>query len=692
MNFSILMQSQKLNPVFFDFWNRDRKTIFWIGFALLLLLPLMSFYPWKYRIVFTAFTLLFVLIDLNSPLVATAILAGSSVFFGNHPGGRFLELQDSLWIFWSVRGIVELKLSGSAVFSLEFWKRPIGILLSAFFAAGILSLLANPELLADLRFYQKGWFWFLHSTELEPWYPIKLLGIGILFWIGWNTRREWLRENERPDRLLDFWAIGIGVGLIIMVLVGWMEYFFPYVKSKLDAYHLWLDGYKLVALPHSYFVWMKALQTNFAIQSLFWNRSWFSVSLVSSLPFVFYLLFRFTGESGLEEPQDSAFKNLPSKNRIRIFSLFGIFIVLSLTFVWIGARGGMFSFAILWIVAGVYFLFFQSIKKESVQKTAVRFGILALILCGIIFPILIVYTNFGAADPERLSHFRAGWKLFLNKPLFGGGFESYGWYNECCLSQTGKESLYHTTHNQWIQVLSGLGILGGILFSLLWAFLLDGVAFPGGKKEKPIYVRAFYFGSVLSVFVYSFFQEWFYLRAVFLQWIVLFGYFGKDASDKEKYYLYRIFQKKNLLKTVFILILFLCVSLFFFPTKMFRSGIYFPPGGKSDIAWILEGKSRFVLVSKFDFYTVIPNLNIPHGVSKIDIEGGHRVVVPFLKTMVPRDDLEFRTIEGDNILKFECTIDEERNGWETFRFWSSEVLDPEPRKICAQYSIEKSLL
>ncbi|MBM9578855.1 O-antigen ligase family protein [Leptospira sp. 201903070] len=692
------MQNRKQNPFFSFIRIPAWKIFFWIGFSLLLLVPLLGFYPWKYRIVFVLSIFLFVLIDLFSPLVATAILAGTSVFFGNHPGGRFLEFQDSLWIFWSVRGIVELKFSGSSVFTLEFWKRPLGVLLLCFFASGFLSLLANPELVSDLRFYQKGWFWFLHSTELEPWYPIKLLTIGILFWIGLNARREWLSESQNQDQLLIFYALGIGIGLGIAVFAGWLEYFFPFVKSKLDVYHLWLDGYKLVAKPHAFFPWMQKLQAPFAIQSLFWNRSWFAVTLISALPFLFYLLNRSGDQILSQEKTNEEYVRISRRrNRIRILVLSGIFLVLGLTFLWIGARGGMFSFAVLWIAAGVFFLFFRTIQKESIRKTLFRSFILFFIFCGIGFPILIIYTKLGAGDPERLSHFRAGWKLFLAKPLLGGGFESYGWYNECCLSQIGRESPFHTTHNQWLQILSGLGVFGGIIFGALWAFLLDAIGFPREKKEESIGARALYFGSFVAIFVYSFFQEWFYIRGVYLQWIALFVFFGFGSRGKINYNI-KIFKNISVLGVVFFAFVLLVVSVCFFPTRLFRSGVYFPPGvelppeGKPRTAWILEGRSSIVLVNEPDSYSVFPQSDDPDGISKIDIKGGYLQSRSFPKSTDRQDVLIFRTVEGENILKLECGLGTERNELEKFVFWKSRILDPEPRKICGRILIEKHFL
>lgn len=173
------------------------KSLIWIFFGILLILPLLAFYPWKYRVVFVFLFVCFTILDLLFPLVATFFLAASGVFFGNHPGGRFLELQDCLWIYWCVRGIVENKLYGNRILEDPFWKSRIGVLLLSFFGTGILSLIVNPELFVDFKYYQKGWFWFLHSTELEPYYPIKLLFLGILFLFGLIARKNWLEKVRK---------------------------------------------------------------------------------------------------------------------------------------------------------------------------------------------------------------------------------------------------------------------------------------------------------------------------------------------------------------------------------------------------------------------------------------------------------------------------------------------------------------
>lgn len=126
------------------------------------------------------------------------------------------------------------------------------------------------------------------------------------------------------------------------------------------------------------------------------------------------------------------------------------------------------------------------------------------VLAGILFPIWVVWTLVGPMDPERFSHFSSGMKLGIEKLLLGGGFESYGWYNECCLSSNIRASTYHTTHNQYLQIFSGLGIVGVVLYSLLWCFLFYELL-KTERRGRSTLVVSVLFSSVAAVFVYSFF-------------------------------------------------------------------------------------------------------------------------------------------------------------------------------------------
>ncbi|EMM95487.1 O-antigen ligase-like membrane protein [Leptospira interrogans serovar Zanoni str. LT2156] len=216
-----------------------------------------------------------------------------------------------------------------------------------------------------------------------------------------------------------------------------------------------------------------------------------------------------------------------------------------------------------------FYLFFLLIKNKSISRVLTPVFISHFVLAGILFPIWVVWTLVGPVDPERFSHFSSGMKLGIEKLLLGGGFESYGWYNECCLSTDIRASTYHTTHNQYLQIFSGLGVTGVVLYSLLWCFLFYELLKPE-RKGRSILVVSVLFSSVAAVFVYSFFQEWFYLRSVYFQWIALFPFFWKEKLGsgflkRPNYF----FNFKNILFSLCLILVLLFGSWIFFPLKNF---------------------------------------------------------------------------------------------------------------------------
>ncbi|EMP80739.1 putative membrane protein [Leptospira santarosai str. CBC1531] len=677
-------------------WIRSRflttsfGSFFWIVFGILLILPLLSFYPWKFRIVFVFLFVCFAVLDVLFPLVATFFLAASGIVFGNHPGGRFLELQDCLWIFWCVRGIVENYFRGSGIFTDAFWKHPIGILLLLFFGAGVLSLIANPDLFFDFRFYQKGWFWFLHSTELEPAYPIKLLLLGILFLFGLIARKNWLGDisgSSAVNPVYRIFASGVVVGMIVSITVGWLEYFSPEVKSILDFYHKWLDGYKFSAFPHSLIPFLKRFLPKFGIQSLFWNRSWFSIYLISGLPFLFYCVF--AGSENFKIgifKKSKVFEGGAVSYRSGWFLLSVVLLVFGATFFWIGARGGIFSFVTFCVLSVFIFPFFL-VKNRNTSRMFAAILASHFVMMGILFPLSVIWMRVGPMDPERFSHFLAGLTLGIGKPLLGGGFESYGWYNECCLNPEGRSSTYHTTHNQFLQIFSGLGITGLAFYSLLWCFLFYELL-KFRKNDRSVLVSSVFFSSVAAVFVYSFFQEWFYLRVVYFQWIALFPFFTERSAAKVRFR----FHRKNIAILLCLILVLLFGSWFLFPTKTFRSGIYFPPKGRGYKAWILEGNGKMSLASRPELYLITPNREMDRrSTLSISVSGGYRKIHPRTIKGLKEEYLAFRTVKGKNILKTECTLRQKTDPFRTLNFWSRRPLDPEPRKICSQIRIRKKV-
>ncbi|TGK31538.1 O-antigen ligase domain-containing protein [Leptospira gomenensis] len=666
-----------------------------MAFALLLILPLFDFYPWKFRIGFSVFFLLFAVLDFFSPIAATFLLAASGPFFGNHPGGRFLELQDCLWIFWSVRGTAEAfrsKLLGNLFFPGE-WKTnpsPSPFLLFAFFGAGSLSLAVNPELIADWTYFRKSWFGFLHSTELEPFYPFKVLGTGLLFSFGFLSRTVWMRSIGKESRFTFWFGFGVSFGFLFSVVIGWSEYFFPTVKSLLDAYHIWLDGYKLTAPPHLILPFSDRILPNTAIQSLFWNRSWFAVYLVASFPFLFETLFSFFRTEG--------FRSFFSRPFVKSALLFSVLAGTGITFVWIGARGAFLAFAALVCGTSIHFVYSKIRIDPNLRKRISFLSAAAIVSVAILFPLFVLYVS-KEADPERFVQFRTGFRIGIDKLLLGGGFESFGWFNECCADSNGRAAGYHTSHNQWIQVFSGTGLVGVLFFSFLWGFFLYE-RLQEGTRNGSVLRASFLFGSMFAVLVYSFFQEWFYLRSVYFLWIVCFLSFsgsGQAASDFSFFFSEKRseFQKRFaefggvapfFVSILFVLLLF--CSVFFFPTNRYRYGIYQPPAAKDPSElWILEGNGSWPVFSgkkgiRADFEAFAD-------ADFFSAEWNRRKTV---KTGLSRGEVwtdSFYADEFDkmNILKTECILREDEFFPDLSLFWKREISDPETRKFCVRIRI-----
>lgn len=130
--------------------------------------------------------------------------------------------------------------------------------------------------------------------------------------------------------------------------------------------------------------------------------------------------------------------------------------------------------------------------------------------------------------------------------------------------------------------------------------------------------------------------------------------------------------------------------LVFFPTKMFRSGVYFPPGKSEYKAWVLEGNGKMALASQPELYFVTPNREMDRRSKlSISISGGYRKIRPRTIKGFKGEYMAFRTVKGKNILKTECTLHQDSDPFRTLNFWSRRPLDPEPRKICSQIRIRK---
>jgi O-antigen ligase len=78
-------------------------------------------------------------------------------------------------------------------------------------------------------------------------------------------------------------------------------------------------------------------------------------------------------------------------------------------------------------------------------------------------------TRFSFDSPDRWGSFQAAWELFLHHPLAGVG---PGIDELVFVHPTGGTSVYRFVHNEYLQILAELGVIGGILLVAFLALVI----------------------------------------------------------------------------------------------------------------------------------------------------------------------------------------------------------------------------
>ena len=137
-------------------------------------------------------------------------------------------------------------------------------------------------------------------------------------------------------------------------------------------------------------------------------------------------------------------------------------------------------------------------------------------------------------DSPRPGLFKAGLCIAAERPVFGMGFETYARHYPVLLATPGAwlnrhgdpgAEVFETSHNMYVQLVSGLGLAGLALWLalagragwLLWRRARDFASLPDAAMLL----------SLAAFHVYAFFQEMFYVPAV---WFLLFVPLGRAMA------------------------------------------------------------------------------------------------------------------------------------------------------------------
>lgn len=440
------------------------------------------------------------------PDLAAFFLFAAVPLFGNHPGGRFIELFPLLSFLW----LVAVALRGGLMSSRRFL-----VVYALYVLLLILPFVLHPALFKAASYYKNGLFHLLNANEHSPLYPFQQT--------VWLALIPLFAKAAKPHT--HYVIAGIAMGFALTVIIGMFEIAFPAFAGVLDRVHIFVDGYVDRSTPH----WPVSLmrKTGFlreAPNSLFWNRSWHAVFIIAALPFV--SLF--------------AFERLKESHTVRRrIIIAAASILLTLYLFAVGARGAVLAWS-AFLAVGIAGWFLHRLESRLLYLLP-HLAIVGALLFQIIVPLVIVFTDLGRTE-FRYPQFAAALKIFAMFPFTGGGAESYGYYNNFFLRAAAEAAKHGSSHNQLLQIAVGNGLLGILFYSgLLIAFTgeVRKRMIAAGRDSIPFLLLT---AGMTSALVYGSVQEWNYLRPTILMWAVLLNlpwhYQSQlGATEKDRWWL-----------------------------------------------------------------------------------------------------------------------------------------------------------
>lgn len=480
------------------------KVYFKVLLLLFFLFPflyLLPYYPIKFRMLFLTFLISWLLIIKFNSKLLFFFVPWILIFQGNHPGGRFIEVGDYLLI----SSAIYLSATNEI---LLFSKRSIFIKI---YLIILIPIITNWYAILDLEHYRLNIFHFLSSSELEPFFSLKQ-------WILLVAMTIIILTTLSNVIYKKYFIKGVYTSLIFICMIAFAEWIFKDIQNFIDLVQIWISGYTDRHQSH-----FSLIGLNTSTKSLFWNRSWFSMYLISTIPMIAYF------------KKDRKFKFL---------KLIPIIIVITLLLISIGSRGALFSFWFSILITSLIFL----------NKDLDKYILLSVVFIGfLVMYFVFIICILPDIDISRRNHLISGIYAFKLSPIVGWGLDSYGWVNEIFLRGMSLASKFHSTHNDYLNFLIGNGLLLFILFIIVHLKLID-------YFKRNLIVTA----SLFAVLFYKNFQEWTYINAITFPFLFLL-----IISIRKIQFSNKIF---------FLLVLFMLVGSMFKPVTSYQlpvtSGIW----------------------------------------------------------------------------------------------------------------------
>ena len=218
--------------------------------------------------------------------------------------------------------------------------------------------------------------------------------------------------------------------------------------------------------------------------------------------------------------------SLKFKGKRKILPLIAGMIILWALFL-TKSKGGFLSL----FVAMVILAFSPLYRKRKVFSILLLLVLLTSLFSFLLWKDILILSRgrellFGSAD-IRLSYWKAGLRMFKERPLLGFGTGCFGKVFTR-FKEPGREES-QMAHNNYLQVASELGIVGILIFLLFWIYV---VRFLLNNIQKERIISWGILGSVMAFLFHSLMDFDFYIPGIVFNLFLFLGWLPDSFSEK----------------------------------------------------------------------------------------------------------------------------------------------------------------
>jgi len=179
-------------------------------------------------------------------------------------------------------------------------------------------------------------------------------------------------------------------------------------------------------------------------------------------------------------------------------------VVMATTIFFSLSRGGIISFLLGTIILTLIVVWGVSSKRSLIPVLSFVIALLGYLIYLGVSPIIERFAQSGVSSAERLLVWSASITAFRNFPVFGTGLGTFQ-HIFPMYKPDGIETFYQHAHNDYIEILVELGIIGALLTLVFLGFVgkhVLGVAW----RRRDRHLKAAFVASLASITVFSLFD------------------------------------------------------------------------------------------------------------------------------------------------------------------------------------------